>query len=624
MRTQYISMESLEVRRLLSAVLRDNGNLLLMGDADSPNTFTVAMNAAGSTINITINTEAPQSFAAADVQRLRILGGNGGNTISIDEAAHAFSAPTRIFAGDGADSITAGSENDFIMAGGGNDTVNAGDGINAVIGGPGDDDITTGAGNDRIFSGIGNDTVTAGDGNNLVIGGAGDDSLTTGAGDDTAVGGGGTDLIDAGAGTNVVFQDFPDSTITRPAHPRPVPPTITDFGTIQGAVTDGSGAAVEGAKVILHTAPDHNAGEHFQFAASFAAATDSQGQYTLSDIPVGNYVIVAAKHDTGEAHAALTVTKDATTTQDMTLQTPVVPPPPSQHVGVVTGTVKDATDQPVEGASVLLVSNNLQNTGRLRFPGRVLHATTDADGAFSLDQVPAGDYTVMAGKFGVGFVKSTITVQENQTATADLVLQQAPPVTHDVGTITGLVQDGSSQPVANAVVTLGPVDPPPGMMIPTRLLHVLTDDQGNFTLTGVPVGDYRVKASKPGVGMAEDTVTITKDQSSSVTLTLAQPTPTIDVGGVSGTVTDGSGHVVIGAQVVLVPAQPPHALFPPPPLRATTDDSGVFTFDNIRIGDYNLMVFKRGIGSARATVTIIQDQTATADVVLTMQPPPHA
>lgn len=55
--------------------------------------------------------------------------------------------------------------------------------------------------------------------------------------------------------------------------------------------------------------------------------------------------------------------------------------------------------------------------------------TTGADGSYALPKVMAGDYRVTASKFGFHAAEATVTVVENETATKDFALVQAPSAT---------------------------------------------------------------------------------------------------------------------------------------------------------------------------------------------------
>jgi 5-hydroxyisourate hydrolase-like protein (transthyretin family) len=56
-------------------------------------------------------------------------------------------------------------------------------------------------------------------------------------------------------------------------------------------------------------------------------------------------------------------------------------------------------------------------------PQPVASGTTDADGNFKLDNVPTGDYTVMAGAKGVGMGREKVSVKAGESATVNITLQ---------------------------------------------------------------------------------------------------------------------------------------------------------------------------------------------------------
>src|SRR5215472_15543532 len=96
--------------------------------------------------------------------RIVVVGGNGNDTISLDNIAPPVGQalpPATLFGGNG---------NDMLTGGGGDDM---------LFGGNGDDTVIGGKGSDTAFLGNGNDTFiwNPGDGNDIVDGGRGFDTL---------------------------------------------------------------------------------------------------------------------------------------------------------------------------------------------------------------------------------------------------------------------------------------------------------------------------------------------------------------------------------------------------------------------------------------------------------------
>ena len=82
-----------------------------------------------------------------------------------------------------------------------------------------------------------------------------------------------------------------------------------------------------------------------------------------------------------------------------------------------------------------------------------------------------------------------------------------------------------------------------------------TDANGNYTLTGVPVGTVQLVASASGFQSVTQSVTVTGGNTSTANFTLAAGAAT---GTVTGKITNASsGAIVAGATVAGVADQPP-------------------------------------------------------------------
>lgn len=100
--------------------------------------------------------------------------------------------------------------------------------------------------------------------------------------------------------------------------------------------------------------------------------------------------------------------------------------------------------------------------------------TTGADGSYALPKVMAGDYRVTASKFGFHAAEATVTVVENETATKDFALVQAPSAT-----LSGVVTTEAGAEAGAGVTVRG-----------TPVKTVSAAD-GSYTLT-LPVGTYDI------------------------------------------------------------------------------------------------------------------------------------
>ena len=161
---------------------------------------------------------------------------------------------------------------------------------------------------------------------------------------------------------------------------------------------------------------------------------------------------------------------------------------PSQG-GVVSGQVLDGmTGAPVAGASV-----SLENPGRGSQPLRA--RPTDADGRFTILDVPTGAYTVTSQASGyatgsAGSLRPTdllTTVRVGTGAAQDVRIRM-----WRSGTVTGVVRDENHRPIAGAQIELRRRDAK-GYGGQFGIPHnAVTDASGVYSIAGLPPADYLV------------------------------------------------------------------------------------------------------------------------------------
>lgn len=227
---------------------------------------------------------------------------------------------------------------------------------------------------------------------------------------------------------------------------------------VEGTVTDPGGAPVADAAVSLYVAPPEGATE--KVSHHLRIRTDADGRFAFTAVPAGRITTIQAaaegflpKRDrvTGEASPEHMITAGATTTLSIVLE----------RGGVVTGRVRalDA-DTPIAGAVVQLVPQ-----GRNNVQFRTEPATTDADGAYRIEQVPAGTYVALAEATDcylphLATGTDTMVAPGAQQAPADLLVVvqgQGEPVTRDLRlgrgfAVHGVVVDAGGKGVAGAEV----------------------------------------------------------------------------------------------------------------------------------------------------------------------------
>jgi len=155
-------------------------------------------------------------------------------------------------------------------------------------------------------------------------------------------------------------------------------------------------------------------------------------------------------------------------------------------VGTVTG-----PEGPVE-ASVRLVGTGHSTT------------TDPATGTYEL-RAPVGDYTLRISAYGLSTHTQDITLSPTADLTVDATLTAV-----GSGSVAGTVTDADGQPLEGATVTLTgvPVDP------------ATTGADGSFTFADVAEGEWVLVAELPGYATAEQAVTVTAGETTTVDVTL--------------------------------------------------------------------------------------------------------
>jgi len=325
-------------------------------------------------------------------------------------------------------------------------------------------------------------------------------------------------------------------------------------GTITGTVTD----AEDGSPVVGAIVSD----------GTRTVVTDATGEYTIDNVPPGSYQVVASKEGYESSSATVNVLQGTTAVANIFLSQIIVP-------GSITGLVTDAKDgSAIWGAQV---SDGIRTV------------LTDAAGRYTINDVPPGSYQVVASKEGYEILTSTatVTVLEGSTAVADLSLTRIIVP----GTITGSVTDAKDgSPIAGATVTDG-----------TRT--VLTDAAGQYTINDVPPGSYEIVVSKEGYERSSLTVIVLEGFTAIADLCL---TRIIVPGTITGSVTDAEdGSPIVGAAVN------------DGTRTVVTDATGQYTINDVRPGSYQVVASKEGYESSSLTMTVLEGNTAVADLSLT-------
>jgi hypothetical protein len=169
-------------------------------------------------------------------------------------------------------------------------------------------------------------------------------------------------------------------------------------------------------------------------------------------------------------------------------------------------------------------------------------AKTDANGDYTISDIPAGHYYIMAGAYKhLPYGGEADLAADPATNTLDITLPAVP-----VGSVEGTVTDASGNPVPDALVnaTQPFIDP-----------FSFTDASGHYRIDNVPTGDWTISAFKSGYVTSTSSAKISENGVAEISLTLnpytGQDQTTASFAGTVQNGSDNSG--VAGASLVFTP-----------------------------------------------------------------------
>ena len=324
------------------------------------------------------------------------------------------------------------------------------------------------------------------------------------------------------------------------------------YGSATITVTSG-GSGVSGATVTVN-------------GTGLSGTTDTNGQVTISNIPVGSYTFTASKTGyTGATSASTAISNGGTATVGIAI---------TQQYGSATITVTSGGNE-VSGATV-----TVDGTG--------LSGTTDTNGQVTISNIPVGSYTFTASKTGyTGATSASTAISNGGTATVGIA------ITQQFGSATITVTSGGSG-VSGATVTVDGTS-----------LTGTTDTNGQVTIHSIPVGSHTFTASKTGyTGASSASTAISNGGTAAVSIAITQ-----QFGSATITVTSG-GSGVSGATVMVDGTS----------LSGTTDTNGQVTIHSIPVGSYTFTASKTGyVNATSASTGITNGGTTAVGIVIAQQ-----
>lgn len=362
---------------------------------------------------------------------------------------------------------------------------------------------------------------------------------------------------------------------------------------VRGRILDAEGEPVPGWNVSLTPPEGPDYSEHLPNHVE----TNVDGEFAFESVASGSYVLKAVGR--GHPHHG---------PEPVRVEAGAAPRPLEIRLGrgfTVTGRVRTDDGAPLISALVLLhdptkdapqmpYSHNF-NSARVLIPRPhgPLESLTLADGRFTIEGVQPGRYGVWVRRDGSALPLRDILDQRlpQGEPLRWVVIDDGPtPLELELpaagGSITGVVLDEGGSPVADAgvaAVEVGAPAPAPETLGSSSL----TDTSGEFTLSGLPDGRYRVMAHRRGGGTAVEPGVDLGDH-----VTLRIPT----TGSLAGTVKNDEGELVNAFMISITGEGSQRNL----PVAAT---KGRWLLDGVPVGTYELEV-ETDLGRGRRQVTL--------------------
>lgn len=334
-------------------------------------------------------------------------------------------------------------------------------------------------------------------------------------------------------------------------------------GSVEGEVKDAEGNGLQGVSVNLQ---NHNSGE------IFPAETNEQGVFT-KDLPVGKYTVSVEAPEGFDAPAAQAVEVNPSKTTPVTFELNRTPEKPKE--GTVSGKVLGDDGNPIDAVTVTLKNLDTED---------LYDATADQDGGFSVDAIPAGNYSVIATADGYSAPSNPHIKVEGGKNT-------------DVGLIE-LTKDAAPSGDFRVLVTTGEGDSQKRV---SDVSLIISNDEGfergYFTkkdgeATGtLPVGEYSITTTPPSGSNFVTPSTSTKlvveaDGTNNVNIKLEPkeaPQDGATTGTVTGSIRDQNGDPVEGTTAELRGDDGKT-------IDLEVDENGDFSLPEVPEGEYTVVV----------------------------------
>jgi large repetitive protein len=369
------------------------------------------------------------------------------------------------------------------------------------------------------------------------------------------------------------FQSQTASVITEPNQA-----SIVNFvlqmnpGTITGTIRNTTNnMAIPFATVELSTSSG-------VFISSTTA--DGGGVYTFPNLAPGNYQVRAFATNFGTNIVASTVTAGSITTTDIFLE-----PNPGSIQGTVRDSdtlvgIADATVQVVNSQSVVIATTR-----------------TDSNGQYTVGNLLPDSYTLIFSANGYSNETVGAVVTSNDITFVNANLSQI------AGVLSGTVQDPGTLPISGAMVTV--------FQNNIQIASAITDENGNYMISGLAPGSYSVVASAPNYTTESVAATIINGQTTIVPITLNE-----DPGTLTGVVRDTDNNPISGGNVTVQISTGTGIVI----ATTVTGADGSYTVPGLAPGNYTVVASAMNFQSSARGVTIVSNDASIVNFFLAPNP----
>jgi len=310
-----------------------------------------------------------------------------------------------------------------------------------------------------------------------------------------------------------------------------------------------SGTPVGGAQVTLSGG---------QISTSLSGTTNASGVYSSGWIPIGNYTITS-----GTGTATATVTNGATASITIAQNS-------GPTTGTITGTVTNTSGTALSGATVS--SGNIS-------------VTTQANGSYTLANIPAGVQTVTAQLTGFQTGTQSVNVTAGGTSAANFSLSPSA----STGTVTGKITNINTGGILS------------GATVKWGSMAVSTNTSSVYTISSVTSGNQTLTASATGYLPRNGSVTVAGGATATLNIQLAT------AGIISIKAVNAAGSADLGANVTI------NGGIISTTVTGTTNSSGTFSSNWIPVGTYTVTISESGHATQTQSATIKSGQTAVVN-----------